>query len=77
MGRLSRRRGTSGMSSLIVGVRGGRGGVRGLGVREGPLAAGACCMGNDPPLLKPLEGEESDGYTGEAFHQVAMHTTFC
>lgn len=49
-----RRRGISGMSNLIVGVREG-GGVGGLGVREGPLTAGA--MWNRP-LLKPLREKE-------------------
>lgn len=49
-----RRRGISGMSNLIVGVREG-GGVGGLGVREGPLTAGT--MWNRP-LLKPLKEKE-------------------
>lgn len=51
-----RRWGISGMSNLIVGVHGG-GGIGGLGVREGPLTAGAMWI---RPLLKPLKEKESD-----------------
>lgn len=54
------RRGISGMSNLIVGVYRG-GGVGSLGVREGPLTAGACRMWNRP-LLKPLKEKGGLGY---------------
>lgn len=63
MGLLSRRRGTRGMSNLIVGVHGGDGGVGGLGVREGPLTTGARRMWNTP-LLKPLGGRREQALHG-------------
>lgn len=44
------------MSNLIVGVHRG-GGVGGLGVRGGPLTAGARRMWNRS-LLKPLNGKK-------------------
>lgn len=60
---LQRRCGVSGMSNLVVGVHRG-GGVGQLGVREGPFISGACLMWSRP-LLKPLKGEESNGYTAK------------